>query len=77
MKSFWNGLSDVAVRVHDWSVENPKVAYVLTDAGVVCTWYALPDFCRSRALRFWGKSALLGVVTANDLHINGAGYPVF
>ena len=63
----------VLVSAHAWSEKNPKVSYSLVWTGTTFVWYAMPDFCRSKTLRFLGKSALVTGVLLHELHLDAAG----
>lgn len=73
MGSFSSKLADFAVRAHDWSVVNPRVSYITSNAAFVAAWYALPDFCRSKKLRTVAKAAILIAGVANELHVKDVG----
>ncbi|MDO5060101.1 MAG: peptidase S9 [Actinomycetaceae bacterium] len=58
---------------HAWSEKNPKVSYSLVWTGATFAWYAMPDFCRSKKMRFLGKSALFTGVLLHELHLDASG----
>lgn len=57
------------VRLHDWSVENPRESEAAFVGTTVFAWYAMPDLLRGTGMRFIGKSALLASVVAYYRHL--------
>ncbi|MCS4484820.1 hypothetical protein NXS08_04925 [Gleimia sp. 6138-11-ORH1] len=70
MSSFLESGKDALVSAHVWSENNPKASYLLVWTGTTFAWYALPDFCRSKVLRFLIKSKLTAGLFWHELHLD-------
>lgn len=73
MSGFVEGGKGALASAHAWSEGNPRASYVLVWSGASFAWYAMPDFCRSKSLRFLGKSALAAGVLLHELHLDATG----
>lgn len=65
-------LVDAFKTWHDWTIENPQEAEAILLGSHVFAWYAMPDFAKSSAVRFLGKSAILASLGAYYNHMPDA-----
>ncbi len=63
-------LVDAFEKWHDWSIKKPVESEAIMLGTSVFAWYAMPDCVKSSAVRFVGKSAILGSMGAYYYHLD-------
>lgn len=63
-------------KAHQWSEQNQAISYATYYAGTSFIWYAMPDFCKSRTLRFLGKTAMTISTVTYEKHL-GTSSPTY
>lgn len=66
-----NEVKQTLQQWHDLSEHYPDLSEAAVVGGAVATWYAMPDFIGSSAVRFFAKSAILAGVGAYYYHLPG------
>lgn len=62
-------LVDAFEKWHDWTIDNPQESEAILLGTSVFAWYAMPEGISSSAVRFVGKSAILGGIGAYYYHL--------